>query len=167
MATDPNAFTVDALLCDSAAVAEGKLYIQGGGWNMLTATMFPLIQSRIGLAAMVGVPWSATNRNHRLEVNLLGEDGPLPLAGEESDPADPTKTRRAVAIGGQFNIGRPPTLEAGDRQNMPFAINFDGLQFPSPGSYSFTLSIDDVEINRLSFRVVGPPGIMIQSSDAA
>jgi hypothetical protein len=45
--TYPPDFQVDAVLCDSAVTADGKLYIQRGGWNLLGAESFPFRQSRI------------------------------------------------------------------------------------------------------------------------
>lgn len=60
----------------------------------------------------------------------------------------------------ELRAGRPAQIEAGDRQNLPFAVNIDGVTFQVPGLYSVVFSIDNVEINRLAFRVVGPPAII-------
>lgn len=155
MTADPSTFTVDAMLCDSAVVAEGKLYVQGGGWNMLSTQQFPFLQPRVGLAVVIGVPYTETNRLHHLDVKLESEDGELvPLGPAMPDPEEPGTMHRATGVAAQFNVGRPPLLQPGDRQSLPFAINLDQLAFAVPGAYSFTLSIDGVEANRLVFRVI-------------
>lgn len=148
----PSGFAVDAMLCDSAASVEGKVYIQGGGWNMLQSQTFPFVQDRIGLAAIVSVPYNKTNENHQLEVWLETEDGDrLPLGAVQD--AEGNRTGMS-AVGARFNIGRPPILQAGDAQNLPFAINLGNIQFNSPGVYSFVISVDGTEMERLTFRVI-------------
>jgi hypothetical protein len=149
----PSGFTVDAFLCDSAVVAEGKLYIQGGGWNMLTAASFPFVQSRIGVAVIIGVPYTATNRSHTFELRLLDQDGqPVPI-GPVVGTDETGALQRPSGVAAQFNLGRPSLLRAGDAQNLPFAINLDQLPIESPGAYSFVLGISGQEIERLTFRV--------------
>ena len=77
---DPGEFAVNALVCDSAVVAEGKVFVQGGGWNMMVAQQFPFVQSRISLAVVVSVPYTMTNQNHLLEIRLENEDHePVPI----------------------------------------------------------------------------------------
>ena len=39
---------VDGFLADSVVRAEGKLYVQGAGWNRITASLFPVVHDRIG-----------------------------------------------------------------------------------------------------------------------
>jgi hypothetical protein len=157
--SDPGTFSIDAMLCDSAVVAEGKLYVHGAGWNMLSSSQFPFVQSRIGLAVVIGVPYTETNREHRLHVRLESEDGDLlPLGPPVPDPDQPGGTQRATGVGAQFNVGRPPMLQPGDRQNLPFAINLDQLGFERSGAYSCVLTIDGEEVNRLPFRVQATRG---------
>jgi hypothetical protein len=162
---DLGEFCVNAVLCDSAVVAEGKLYMQGGGWNLLGTQRFPFNQPRISLAAVVSVPYTMTNQNHSLEIKLETEDHkPVPLGPPVEKDGE---IHRPSQINAQFNIGRPPILQPGDSQVVPFAVNIDQLQFDSPSAYSFVFSIDGTEIQRLSFRVLGPPGGNIGSGAAA
>lgn len=158
MPTNPTGFTVDAILCDSAVTADGKLYVQGGGWNMLGTSTFPFHQPRIGLGVVIGIPYTATNRNHTLTIHLENEDGArvsLSSASEEGEAEPATTTVQA-----QFNIGRPPTLQSGDAQTLPFALNVDQLRFESPGSYSVVIEIDSEEIERLTFRILSTVGTL-------
>jgi hypothetical protein len=146
MLTYPPDFLVDAVLCDSAVTADGKLYIQGGGWNLLGAESFPFRQSRIGIGVVLQVPYTQTNRDHELRLALRHED------------EDPTGDG-GDGVGGvfRFNVGRPPILQHGEPQHVPVALNFDQIPFELPGTYSFVITIDGDELGRLTFRVVGPP----------
>src|SRR5438132_710410 len=112
MLTYPPGFTTDAILCDSAATADGKLYVQGGGWTILGSPTFPFLQPRIALGVVIGVPFTATNHTHDLRIQLLHEDGqPVPTGhvGPDGDAS-------AVEVTAQFNIGRPPMLQHGEHQ---------------------------------------------------
>jgi hypothetical protein len=144
------AFAIDAMLCDSVAVADGKLYIHGGGWNTITPDSFPTQLPRVGLAVLVSVPYTGTNENHKLGIQLQDQDGRrMALGPGHAVPDD------GPAFGAMFNVGRPPMLQRGDPQPVPFAVNIDGLPIDVPGAYSFVLTIDDKEIHRLRFRVAG------------
>jgi hypothetical protein len=153
----PSGFAVDMIICDSAVVAEGKLYIQGGGWNVLHSATFPFQQDRVGIAAVVSVPYTATNQTHRLQLWIEDQDGEQHPIGIVPGPDGTTNARMRVEA--QFNLGRPPILQAGDSQNLPIAINLDHLVFTSPGAYSFVLAVDDVEMERHAFRVVSMTGM--------
>ena len=155
----PSGWTVDAFLCDSAVAVEGKVYIQGGGWNLLHSPVFPFAQDRIGVAAIVSVPYTETNKNHVFELRLEDQDGALKPLGHLPGPDGQPQVQ--MKIMGNFMLGRPPILQAGDAQNVPIALNLDNLMFEAPGSYSFVLSIDEKEIERLTFRVVNPLGFMV------
>lgn len=53
---------VTAFLADSVTVADGKLYVQGAGWNSISASSFPIQHDRIGVGALLHVPYSATSQ---------------------------------------------------------------------------------------------------------
>lgn len=140
-------FTVQAMLCDSAAAVDGKLYIQGGGWNAIAAGSMPFAAPRIGMALLIGVPYGDTERRHQLTVGLADEDGsPLPLG-----PV--TESGRSTNLQLGFEVGRPPQLPPGDTQLLPFALNIDGYAFTRPGGYAFVIAVDQREITRLRFRI--------------
>jgi hypothetical protein len=152
---DPGKFAIDALLCDSAVVADGKLYVHGAGWNMLSTPQLPFAQPRIGLAIVITVPYTETNREHEFSVRLTDQDGhDLPIGAGMRD-ADGTVVRDA-AIRGRFTIGRPPGLTSGDSQPLPLALNIDQMEFGAAGLFSFSLAINDDEQTRLSFRIQSP-----------
>lgn len=149
---------VQAVLADSVAAAEGKLYIQGGGWNVVFAQAFPTRHPRIGLGILIRVPYHATNQNHRFEVRLEDTDGTVVPIGDA--PPGETTDGKLYRVEGDFNMGRPPHLSAGDEQIIPIAANLDGLIFEGPGAFRFVIDIDGSEVAVLPFRVTHmPPGL--------
>src|SRR5690349_9155716 len=132
-------FKATIMLSDSVAVAEGKIYMQGGGWDAINPPVYPVRLSRIGLAVTIDIPYSRTNENHQMSIKLKTEDGEdVPLGNQPADPKDPASVQKPVyEVGGTFNAGRPPLLQGGDSQKMPFAVNIDGLLIPAPKAYYF------------------------------
>jgi hypothetical protein len=144
--------TVDAFLADSVAGADGKLYVHGAGWNTIHASRFPVRHPRLGLAVLIHVPYVATNQQHRLRVQIHDPDGgPLVIAEEPNGGHGESGPR--TDVGGEFAVGRPPLLPAGDEQVIPIAINIDGIVIPGPAMYSVVIEIDGTEVHRLPFRV--------------
>lgn len=161
MALHATGFTVNAILCDSAATAEGKLYLQGGGWSVLGTTSFPFQQPRMSLGVVVAVPYTATNQNHTLRIYLEDEDGQRISLGAPTEKLD---EQVPACIDARFNVGRPPTIQPGDAQTIPMAVNLDQLRFDTPGAYSFVIEIDGAEVERLIFRVTLPVGMTLAAS---
>ncbi len=156
---------VDAFLADSVVAAEGKLFVQGGGWNIITVPTFPVRQPRIGVGIFVHVPYTATNQMHSFSITLRDQDGNNPPIGE-SAPAFELPDGAELPDGkirelkGAFNVGRPPFLAPGDEQVIPIALNIDGLQFKKSDVYAVVIAIDDTEVRTLSFRVQSTTGVM-------
>jgi Family of unknown function (DUF6941) len=157
LTTEELDFAVTAMLCDSAVTAEGKLYLQGAGWDMINppSGTYPTRVPRVGLGLLIAVPYTATNRNHTMRISLKGADGEeIALGLQPADPTDPTSvgTVPMYYVEANFNVGRPPHLQSGESQTIPFAMNLDGLAINQPGSYSFVIEIDQREVQRLTFR---------------
>jgi hypothetical protein len=143
---------IDAFLADSVVVAEGKLFAQGAGWNTINVQQLPAVHDRVGIGMIIDVPYTATNEEHGFSLHLETEDGEqLPLG--DAPPGMETPDGRVRTIEGVFNVGRPPTLVAGDGQLIPLAINLNGLPFVAAGRYTFVISVDGEESKRLPFRV--------------
>lgn len=148
---------VTALLADHVDVANGKLYVNGGGWTTWWAESVPLRVPAMGVALLIGVPYTATNEQHRFAVYIVDEDGgqvTLPMA---SNQAGAQPGALATRIDGEFTVGRPPQLPPGDEQVVPFALNMPGLVLPRYGSYSIVVEVDSVEHARLPFRLAPRP----------
>ncbi len=123
------------LLADAAQVAEGKLYILGGGWERLATPQLPVTRS-FDLAVRVIVPWIETNRPLHFTVQLETEDGVALL----DPPAKPV-----------VNVGRPVHLREGSEQAVPFVLKVSNVQLREPGRYVFTLRYEDEELARTAF----------------
>ena len=149
----PGGVEVDAVLADSAVAAEGKLYLQGGAWNILSAPVLPLRVPRIGLAIAIRVPWTATNEPHVFDVRLQDADGKVHPLGD-APPEMETDDGMIHHIETTFTVGRPPLLQPGDDQIVPIAINVDGLVFESAGRYEFVIAVDGSDVKHLPLRVI-------------
>jgi hypothetical protein len=106
---------VTMLLADAAQVADGKLYVLGGGWDVIGPQIGPT-----AIAMLMQVPWDQTNRRHRWRLELVDSDGepvvvPTPMGGQEP-----------ITVGGEFEVGRPPGIPPGTPISVPSAINFVG-----------------------------------------
>jgi hypothetical protein len=131
------------LLCDYAEAVNGKLYVMGGGWNVLHAAGQPVNTS---VAALITVPWDQTNRKHDLALELLTSDGqPVEVGG------------RLLKMEGEFELGRPAGVKPGSSFNAPFVWNFNGLVLEL-GSYEWKLAIDGEPVASRPFVVTPPPG---------
>ena len=87
---EPPDFSAIIMLCDSVACPEGKLYIQGGGWQTLQSDRYPVRIPRIGVAVIVTVPYARTNERHELSLSFRnGEGRDLPAAKPGSPPGEP------------------------------------------------------------------------------
>ena len=143
---------IEAFLADSVASAEGKLYVQGAGWNVINTAKVPIRHSRIGIGLIIRVPYTATNQTHKFAIYLQDADAnELPLA--DAPPETETSDGKIRRLGGQFNVGRPPTLQPGDEQLIALAINIDGAVFDRADSYKFVIELDGSPEKELPFRV--------------
>lgn len=131
-------WTITALLCDHAQVAEGKLFISGGGWSLCGPG--PFVHA---LAAKVGVPWDQANRKHTLRARIEDEDGRPVLVGDP--PSE-------IELQTEFEVGRPPGVTPGTQLDMPFAVNLGPLELPPGQGFLWVLTIDGQECSRIPFR---------------
>jgi hypothetical protein len=143
---------VDALIADSVVTADGKLYVQGGGWDTIGSATFPFRQPRIGVGVLLRIPWTRTNEMHTLGLRIVDQDENKIVLGDAPPGAD-TPDGKVREIKGQFNLGRPPFLSVGDSQIVPIAMNLDGIEFNQPDTYSAVIAIDGKDKRRLTIRV--------------
>src|SRR5260370_23229527 len=81
------------MLADHAQVADGKLFIAGGGWSLAGPGPIPC-----GIALLFHVPWQQTNERTAFMLRLLDEDGrPFPGTGEPGGPSG--QAGRPIAAG--------------------------------------------------------------------
>jgi hypothetical protein len=126
------------ILADAAQVVSGKLYLLGGGWDVLTVNApFP-VQQKLTIAAAFRVPWNETNQPHPFQIEIVDEDGHALLTG-----------------GGQVEVGRPPGLPFGTEQRSQLALDAV-VTFQRPGTYVAVARVGEQE-RRTTFRVVPGP----------
>jgi hypothetical protein len=138
---DHQVVRANVLLCDSAQVMGGKLYILGGGWSY-----FWLAAEGMPIGFVLGIdlilPWEFANRHMKLAVALLDEDGE-PVTNDADQP---------IRIEGEVVAGRAPTARAGTDIHIPLTLPFGPLTL-GPGGYVCALTIDGEPVNKATFQV--------------
>lgn len=118
------------LLADAAQAVNGKLFILGGGWSITGPDPTPS-----AIALKIEVPWDQTNRQHRLELRLLDEDGQPVMV--------PTTTGdRPVELSGDFEVGRPPGIKPGTPIDVALALNIGPLPLQPGRGYVWCIFIN-------------------------
>jgi hypothetical protein len=141
------------LLCDSAQVADGKLYILGGGWSVTGPG-----PTQMAIALRIDVPWDETNRTHHIRLELMDGDGnAVMLPGPMGEVA--------VFFEGDFEVGRPPGVHPGTPMVVPLAFGMGPMQLLPGNRYTWKLSIDGEEdenwqVGFSTRRADTPPGPM-------
>jgi hypothetical protein len=136
------------MLCDHAAVAEGKLYVSGGGWSLMGPAPSPS-----AIALLIDVPWDQTNHKVVFNLSLHGADGdPVMQPG-------PMGEEMSIQVGGEFEVGRPPGLAPGTPIGVPLAINIPPLLLAPGQRFSWDLKIDGTSQDdwHLAFSTRGIP----------
>jgi hypothetical protein len=134
------------LLADSAQEVNGKLYILGGGWNIIG---FPPGPSAVALH--IHVPWDRANAQHSWLLELLDHDSePVTVPGPAGE--------QPLRVGGGFEVGRPPGVPYGSELGVSLAVTLGPLPLPAGGRFVWRLSINDETRDewRLPFAVAAP-----------
>jgi hypothetical protein len=148
------------MLCDFAEVSGNKLFITGAGISLLasgaTTAPFPV---NISLAILVSIPWTETDSQHVLTIELVSEatgaQQRVMLSDQLPPEADPADMGLIVFV---FSATRLPTMIDGDESTMPIAVPMFGLPLPELGPYFFSVRIDGREMDRASFRLIPRQG---------
>jgi hypothetical protein len=162
--------TLQAMLCDFAEVSGNKLFISGAGINLIgTIKAEAPHPASFALALLVRVPWTATNHEHTLRIELFSDTsgaGPKQVSINDAEPPSGKEEDRGTIVA-IFNMGRSATMQPGEESLLPVAFPMFGLPLPDVGSYYFTISIDGSEIQRVSFRLtsfLNTPGMPISGA---
>lgn len=136
------------ILADSAEVVGSKLYMLGGGWEVLTINSGFPAASPFAIALGLSVPWNETNQRHNILVEISDEDG-SPVAN----------------LRGQLEVGRPVGLPTGQAQRVMVAMK-GTLGIQKPGNFVIVAKIEDQEAKRVPFRIVAGPGVTASPPDS-
>ena len=118
------------LLADSAQVADGKLFILGGGWSVTGPEPVPS-----AVAVKVGVDWHEFNTNHHWELFLEDADGQL----VQFETPEGTQT---IEVRGDFSATEPTGVPAGTPVDVPIAVNFGPIPLAPGARYTWRMVID-------------------------
>jgi hypothetical protein len=141
---DPTRVGVDfAVLADAAHAMAGKLYVLGGGWDVLRVARFPAVHHTMAIGMRISVPWTETDREIELAVMLVDEDG--------------TELFERGPVRHKFRVRRPPALPEGSAIGVVRALTLNMIRFPREGSYSYQLTVDGEDVSRIPFRVAALP----------
>ena len=113
-------------MADSVQVADGKLFILGGGLGAIG----PRPQN-VAVAVRIGVPWDQANVKHDWTLDLIDEDGRQVMVRE-----------KPVSLTGQFEAGRPAGVAPGTQLWVPLGLNFGAIPLPGGRRYTWRLSIN-------------------------
>ena len=126
------------MVADAVQAMGGKLYVLGGGWDMLWVGSFPARHPSMGIGLRIRVPW-AHNDEFDLSVDLVDEDGMSMFGGKRF-------TQR-------IKVTRRVERPAGSATGITRAFTFNNLLFPKPGGYAFPIFVGGAEVARVRFRV--------------
>ena len=117
------------MLADHAQVADGKLFISGGGWSTCGSGPTPC-----SVAVIFHVPWQETNEKVSFSLQLVDEDGRGVMQPGAQDGLP-------VQVNGHFEARRPPEITPGTEINVPMSFNI--VLHLAPGTrYSWMLDVD-------------------------
>lgn len=128
------------LLSDHSESVNGKLYMTGGGWNVLRFPELPQ-EWRFAIALGIDVAWEETNRSHDLLLKIEDPDG----------------AQLGEGLEGKFETGRPPGMPAGQEQRLVMSIG-TAATFSTSGPHAAVVQVDGEELGRARFYLnEGPP----------
>jgi hypothetical protein len=113
------------MLCDHAQVAEGKLFISGGGVTRIRGA----VPRSFSVAALVQIPWDRANEPISVRFDLVDQDGRQVVLDD-----------RAVTWTAQVEVGRPVGVAPGTPLDWPVVVPA-AVPLP-PGRYTWVLTID-------------------------
>lgn len=118
------------LLCDSALVAEGKLFVLGGGWSLTGPGLAPM-----AIAMKLDVAWGEAQDSHHWELYLVDQDG-NPVVFDTPEGPQPVEVR------GDFQVGTPQGVPLGSDIPVNIAVNLGPLPLPPGGRYTWKLTVN-------------------------
>jgi hypothetical protein len=106
-----NRTKVTMMLADHAQVANGKLFISGGGWTVIGPGPVPF-----AIALTIELPWDAAGVEHKSRLDFLDDQGPVEVPM-------PDGSTQPVLIQGSFPLAPAPGIKRGSPLTVPIAIN--------------------------------------------
>ena len=121
------------MLADHSEAVNGKLYMVGGGWNVLRLPELPH-EWGFHIALGLDVAWDETNQPHNLQVNVHDPDG----------------VELGEGLTANFETGRPPGLPEGQEQRLVMSIAATA-SFATAGPHAAVVQVNGEELGRARF----------------
>ena len=121
---------ITMLLADAAQVADGKLYIMGGGWSITGPSPTPT-----AVAMKIEVDSHEFDQPHHWAMWLEDADGRPVLV--ETD-----RGQMPIEVAGDFSVATPTDWPSGTPLDLPLAVNFGPLPLPTGQRFVWRVSID-------------------------
>ena len=118
------------MLCDAAQVADGKLYVLGGGWSMTGPDPVPS-----AIALKIDVGWHEAEAAHHWELYLEDADGRPVLV-------DTPEGEHPVEVRGEFTVGRPPASPRARPSTWPWPSTSARCRSTPGTRYTWRMAID-------------------------
>jgi len=118
------------LIADSAQVADGKLFILGGGWSVTGPDPTPS-----AVAIKVSVDSHEFNVAHHWELFLEDADG-QPVS------VDTPEGSTVIEVRGDFSANAPEGVPVGTPVDVPIAVNFGPIPLVGNARYTWRFVID-------------------------
>jgi hypothetical protein len=142
------------LLCDSAQVADGKLYILGGGWSITGPTPIPS-----AVAFKLDVEWHELSSPHHWELFLEDADGQQVLL-DTPEGAQPVEAR------GDFALAQPVEVTEGSSVPVPMAVNLGPIPLAPASRFTWRLVVDGERLPGASVAFATRPAVEDAEADA-
>jgi hypothetical protein len=144
------AVSAQAFLAESAAVAGGRLFVQGAGWANLRVPALPAHPGRIGAGVILHVPEDRVGEEIPLVLRLEGPDGePVGVASQPN-----AEVLVAAEVEGTLVPKPGPDGSPLDHQLVPIAFNLDGLRLETAGVHTLVVEADGARVVEVPFGVV-------------
>ena len=125
------------MLADAATVAEGKLYVHGGGWSNLFVDAIPYDYPSFSLVFVLEMSGDEAPGQIPLDLELVADDTPVAgIRGWIEVPAD-----------------SGPELASAQVANQ---VTFTNVTFPAAGAYVVRVASDGEELGLVDLHVHGP-----------
>jgi hypothetical protein len=118
------------LLADSAQVADGKLFILGGGWSVTGPDPTPS-----AVAIKVAVDSHEFNVPHHWELFLEDADG-------QQVRFETPEGSQIIEVRGDFSATAPADVPVGTPVDVPIAVNFGPIPLGDGQRYTWRMVVD-------------------------
>lgn len=142
---------VTAILADAVTVADGKLYMHGGGWHVVRSAQLPAVIPNLGVGLIIDFEAGELARGHRFALRIRDADGRLvPLVQHISN--DRQQTMKSDEIVSELSAAPPGDLQAA-AATLVLAFSTQQVMLDQETPYELEIAIDDEVRERLRLAV--------------